>query len=346
MSALTIQLSIIALFFVLNISFNTYNKYLFTTGDNGAGFNVPLLCTISHAVAGFLVSYALTFFPSIFTRKRILHWRMWFSIFSVSVFFATATGLNNSSLQYLPLSTQQIIRCTAPAAVAMASVVFEGKSYSLNQVFSLLVLIGGAVLAVSGGDVTPAKSYGTLLCFLSVAASALQLTFVSINVGPSYRLGALDVLFYTSLPTIVLLFPAMIVNDEITKLRAYVSVHGADMAVCWFLLGQLLAVLYNITIFSFVKIISAIYVSVCGVFKVVLIILFSIVVFHEGLNAAEVMGVSIAVLGFAYNSYLEFQVHQLPLPNRSPEPPSIEAAEHSRLLGEETDSAADEDEFR
>ncbi len=63
--------------------------------------------------------------------------------------------------------------------------------------------------------------------------------------GPGYRLGALDILLYTSVPVMLLLIIPMFLNNEISKLTAFVSAHDVQTALLYILGGQALAVFYS-----------------------------------------------------------------------------------------------------
>lgn len=294
-------------FFTLNVVFNYFNKFLFSTKEkNGAGFQVPILATMSHASAGFLAAMVFTFVPSVYVRKPIEGAKMTMTIVGISIFFAGSIGLNNSSLQFLPLSMQQTIRSSGPAVVAVCSYFLEDKVFSYKQIASLVLLVGGVSLAVFG-DQSGTEAIGVVLCFGSVLGSALQYVFVSITMNPENRLASFDVLLYTAVPTLVVMTPAMLLNDEPAKLGAFVDENGANLALAYFLAGMTLAVCYNLVVFAFIRAMNVTYVSVCGVFKVVLLITFSVIVLGDEIAAINALGLVLAMVAFALNSYFEFQ---------------------------------------
>lgn len=300
-------LILVFVFFALNITFNAYNKFLFSTvAKNGAGFQVPVLATITHAFAGFLCASIMTLFPSVYVRKRIPDTQMWLTIIGIAIFFSGSIGLNNSSLQFLALSMQQIIRSSAPAVVAICSFLLEGKQFTWKQIASLTFLVGGVSLAVFG-DSQGTEPIGVILCFGSVLGTAMQYTFVSITMNPENRLKSFDLLLYTGIPTIIVLLPAVLLNGEPKKLADYVGLNGASKAIGYILIGQALAISYNLTVFTFIHSMSAVYVTVCGVFKVVLVIAFSVIVLGDEINPINATGLAIALCAFGANSYFEFE---------------------------------------
>lgn len=311
MSTTAGSLVLVFVFFALNITFNAYNKFLFSKVEkNGAGFQIPVLATITHAFAGFLCASVMTLFPSLYVRKQIADQKMWLTIIGIAIFFSGSIGLNNASLQFLALSMQQIIRSSAPAVVAICSFLLENKQFSWKQIGSLGFLVGGVSLAVFG-DSQGTELIGVLLCFGSVFGTAMQYTFVSITMNPENRLKSFDLLLYTGIPTIIVLTPAMLLNSEPEKFSNYVAANGAAKAIGYILIGQALAISYNLTVFTFIHSMSAVYVTVCGVFKVVLVIAFSVIVLGDEINPINATGLAIALGAFGANSYFEFERKQL-----------------------------------
>lgn len=298
---------LISWFFALNITFNAYNKFLFSPVEkNGAGLQIPLFATMTHAFAGMLCAAIMTLFPSVYERKIITETKQYIQLCGIAAFFAASIGFNNSSLKFLALSMQQIIRSSLPAVMAFTTYLVEGKTFTKQQIGTLVALVGGVMLAVLG-DIKGTEAVGIFLCLGSVIGTALQYCYVSLCMNEENKLKGFDMLLYTGLPTIIVLAPAMIMTSEPKKLADFAELNGTDTAVGYIVIGQLLAIMYNLTTFFFIKSLSATYLSVCGVFKVVLVIGFSVLVLGDTINTVNGIGLFIAMCAFAYNSFLKFQ---------------------------------------
>jgi len=294
-------------FFALNITFNAYNKFLFSPVEkNGAGLQIPLFATMTHAFAGMMCAAFMTLIPSLYERKVITDKKQYLQLGGIAAFFAASIGFNNSSLKFLALSMQQIIRSALPAVMAITTFLIEGKTFTKQQIATLCALVGGVMLAVLG-DIEGTEPIGVFLCLGSVAGTALQYCYVSLCMSAENKLKGFDMLLYTGLPTIAVLTPAMILTGEPKKLGDYAELNGTDKAIGYILIGQALAIAYNLTTFMFIHNLSATYLTVCGVFKVVLVIGFSVLVLGDTINTLNGMGLVIALTAFAFNSYLKFQ---------------------------------------
>jgi len=305
--ALCVQILLVIAFLMMNTMLNLYNKWLFTPVEKeGAGLTAPIFATITHSVAGFITAFTLQFFPSIYVPKEVHGFKQWCQIIAMGLFFACTIGLNNSSLVYLPLSVQQTIRSCSPVALAIAAYFIENKVYSIQQIVALIFLVGGIVLTVASND--SASLIGVLMAAGSVVSGALYYTFVSLNLGKTgVNMNAIDILLYTSVPVALILTPVFILADEYNTIEKFSDANGSAFTVLLFLIGCILAVAYNLMTFKFIKMLSAVYLSVVANFKLVLLIIVGVALLGEELSWLSAVGLSIATLAFAYYSYLEYQ---------------------------------------
>jgi len=305
--ALCLQIVLVIAFLTMNTILNLYNKWLFTPVEKeGAGLTAPIFATITHSIAGFTTAFVLTFFPSVYVPKEVVGWRQWCQVIAMGFFFACTIGLNNSSLVYLPLSVQQTIRSCSPVALAIAAYFIEHKVYSIQQIIALFFLVGGIVLTVASND--SANPIGVLMAAGSVVSGALYYTFVSLNLGSGgVNMNAIDILLYTSVPVALILTPVFIIADEYNTIAQFSEENGASFTVLLFAIGCVLAVAYNLMTFKFIKLLSAVYLSVVANFKLVLLIIVGVALLGEELTVLSAVGLTIATLAFAYYSYLEYE---------------------------------------
>merc|ERR1712196_107432 len=118
----------------------------------------------------------------------------------------------------------------------------EGKTFTKQQIATLCALVGGVMLAVLG-DIEGTEPIGIFLCLGSVAGTALQYCYVSLCMSAENKLKGFDMLLYTGLPTMAVLTPAMILTGEL---------NSTDKAIGYILIGQALAIAYNLTTFMFI----------------------------------------------------------------------------------------------
>lgn len=294
---------LLLLFWTGNVGLNVYNKWLFGKG----GFRVPLFVTISHQVFCFIGS-ALMLLTPLYKRKAIESTEVLLKLLTISVFFSLNTGLNNTSLLYLTLSANQIIRALLPATCAVFATFIEGKRYSNAQWATMVVLVIGVVLSLL--DNPTFDELGTALALSSVIGAALHVTVVGYFLGKSMQMSAFDILLYTSIPIILILLPPFLVSNEPGKLEAFEQSRGMWQAVFLVSVGGGIAFLYNLIHYLFIHYTSSVYTTVAGNMKVALVVAFSFIFLDDDATPLNIIGLSIACVAFFANSYLEFQVKE------------------------------------
>lgn len=303
------QVVLVLAFLGLNTAFNLFNKWIFTPVEkDGAGLSVPIFATITHSLAGFFTAMVLRSFPSIYVPKEISGTREWLQVGMISLFFASTIGLNNSSLMYLPLSIQQTVRACSPVVLAGAAYLIEKKTFSWQQIASLMGLTIGIIFTVMSND--SADLVGVLLAAGSVLVGTLYYTYISLVMGPEGKMNVLDILLYTTIPVVVILTPVFFITSEHNVLAEFTEANGIEKTLLLLLIGCIFAVSYNIMTFTFIAMLSAVYLSVVANFKLVLLIIFGIFMFGENINALNALGLAVATVAFCSYSYYEFKARK------------------------------------
>eukprot|EP00300_Choanocystis_sp_HF-7_P036125 c512_g1_i1.p1 GENE.c512_g1_i1~~c512_g1_i1.p1 ORF type:complete len:356 (-),score=81.41 c512_g1_i1:299-1366(-) len=328
---LSVQISFVVAFLSLNTILNMYNKYLFISKDRGgAGFTAPLFITMTHALAGFLTSWMATFNPEFYSPKPIERsWAGFSTLIAIAAFFSAGVGLNNSSLLHLPLSTAQMIKSTHPAVLAVCLYFVEGQRQSKEKIFSIGLLVMGVLLSVIGNQ--SATLLGVMLSVGSVLSGGLHHAFLSLNLGPKVKLNGLDVMYYANPFMIFFIFPAFLITSEQNVVIDFIAEEGIGLTLLLVIVGCITAVTYNLTALFFIQILSAIYMSVTGTVKVVLIIVLSIIFFNEHVSFVNALGIFVALFAFGYHSYLTYMEKA----NKAPKSPPAEDSEKEPLVKSE-----------
>eukprot|EP00299_Pterocystis_sp_00344_P019030 c9480_g1_i2.p1 GENE.c9480_g1_i2~~c9480_g1_i2.p1 ORF type:complete len:379 (+),score=86.00 c9480_g1_i2:1-1137(+) len=296
------SVALLLLFWIGNVGLNVYNKWLFAKG----GFRVPLFVTISHQIFCFLGA-ALMLLTPFYKRKKIEDTSVLLKLLTVSVFFSLNTGLNNTSLLYLTLSANQIIRALLPAICAVFATFIEGKKYNNWQWATMFILVIGVILALL--DNPSFDELGTALCLSSVVGAALHVSVVGYFLG-QMNMTAFDMLLYTTIPIALILLPPFLLSNEIEKLEKFEEKEGMVRAVFLVAVGGVIAFLYNLVHYFFIHYTSSVYTTVAGNMKVALVVCFSFVFLDDEATVLNIVGLSIACLAFFANSYLEFQTKE------------------------------------
>mmetsp|Transcript_34709 Transcript_34709/g.67178 ORF Transcript_34709/g.67178 Transcript_34709/m.67178 type:complete len:348 (-) Transcript_34709:188-1231(-) len=297
---------LLTLYFGMNVVFNIYNKWLFS-----GPLPTPVLVTMTHQAFCFLgASSAVACSPEwLYKRTELEGTVVWIKLMIIPFGFVLNIGLNNISLLFCTLALNQLIRSFAPVAVAIASYFIEGKSYSYPKQLTLGILVLGILLGVSASP--DFELVGFLLCAASVVGATFQIVLTGYFVGgQKVTLHVFDIFLYTALPSIILLLPlAYTSGDHVEMYKAWEKLGTATIAVL-LLSGGFIAFFYNIITILLIKFTSSVYYSVAGGFKVCLVIGFSFIVFDQKITRLSLLGIILACVAFAANSYLTFTEKQ------------------------------------
>lgn len=311
-----------SLFFAGNVSLNVYNKWIFSE----LGLKLPLFVTMTHMVVcqlGALICKFLPFVkwqPTQFTENSVL-----LKILTIAVFFSLNTGLNNSSLLHLNLAANQIIRATLPAITAIVSIFTEGKILSTKHYLTIVVLVFGVCMSLyKNPEFDP---LGVFLCFMSTIAGAVHVTVIGNLMGCKLKMNPLDFLYYTSTPILCVLIPPFMMTDE-PKLILQALDDSGWWTFTWLMgLGGFFAFFYNMVHYIFIEVTSAVYSTVAGNFKVILVIVVSFIVFKTQVEIWNGVGILVTIASFCLFSYLNFM---------DKAKPSAPAGDDTKAAGTET----------
>lgn len=303
-----VQCFLVAVYLTLNTVLNIYNKYVLSAPEkNGAGLHCPLFLTTCHAIGCFLLAIIMSFTP-FYTPRKINGGMMWLKIVGMGIFFSAGVGFNNSSLMYIPLSLAQMIKSSHPALLAVILYYLEGARYSRAKIVAICSIVLGISLSVIGSAIHHVSVKGILMSFGSVFSGAFYIAYLSVCLNGEERLKSFDMLMYVQPVVALVLIPVAYSAGEFDVLEDFVSTEGGFNQAFWLCFGgTAIAVTYNLTTLTFIKTLSAIYMSVTGTAKVALVIFLSVMFFGDHISPINALGVIIALVAFGFNSYLTYQ---------------------------------------
>merc|ERR1711871_263629 len=184
----------------------------------------------------------------------------------------------------------------------------EGARYSKSKILAIFFIVVGIALSVMGSEISTTSIKGILFSFGSVISGAFYIAFLSMFLTGDERLKSFDMLLYVQPFVALILFPACYVTGEMEKLQEFTEQpYGGASTAFWLLAGgSMIAVIYNLTTMTFIKTLSAIYLSVTGTAKVALVIMLSVLFFGDTVTPVNAIGTGIALSAFGFNSYLTY----------------------------------------
>eukprot|EP00471_Norrisiella_sphaerica_P006175 CAMPEP_0184489008 /NCGR_PEP_ID=MMETSP0113_2-20130426/14111_1 /TAXON_ID=91329 /ORGANISM="Norrisiella sphaerica, Strain BC52" /LENGTH=336 /DNA_ID=CAMNT_0026872177 /DNA_START=122 /DNA_END=1132 /DNA_ORIENTATION=+ len=295
--------SVIALLLVVcaeSVAFSNYNKYVFLRHNLPAPVFYTATCQILSfcgAVFVWMVSP-----PWFYKRAQINSTASILKILLVPIGFVMNYGMNNLSLKFATVTVNQLIRSFAPVVVATTSYFIEGKVQSWPKLISLCFLVLGVVVGV--GTSPDFEIMGTMICAGSLVGNAISIVMTAFVMGDAnVKLKPIDVMLYTTMPSVVILLPWSYSLDELTTVKNSFYTNGGFWTVTWILVGGLLACTYTFLYVLLIKLTSSVYFSVSGGFRTVAAIVVSFFIFPQQLSLQSVTGIVIAMGAFIANSY-------------------------------------------
>eukprot|EP00466_Bigelowiella_natans_P005435 jgi/Bigna1/75741/fgenesh1_pg.36_\ len=305
---------LLLIYLALNVALNVFNKWLFT-----GPLKIPVFVTMTHQIACFIAAGICMIFPSFYTRAPIEGQAMFCKLLIIPFGFVLSIALNNVSLMFCSIAINQMIRSMSPVTVALVAYFVEGKRYSLANMdddnddgddgddgddidadgcnhMLLPILVNKehsshSLLWTSLGGCNFNGSHcsrdfefiGVSLCLSSILGSTFQLVLTGFFLGGQrVVLQVLDILLYTSIPSIILLFPVSL------------------------MMGDLPMFVDAVEKIALIKYTSSVYFAVAGGFKTGVTIALSYLFFKQSTAPLSIAGIIITSMAFAAHSYVVY----------------------------------------
>ena len=279
----------------LNYSLNFYTEYIFGTAPHQLGFQVALFFGFINFFLSFvfwtpaLLIVSFSSWVSTETQERVgtlkyepfkKHWPV---LLALSLSISISTTTQNASLDAVPLTINQLVKALGVIPMLLLSFLIEGKRYSYAIIGVLAIQLLGALLAAlrSRGDYTgsddrsPVRAYVNI--FISIISSAIRpvlLGYLFEAVGSLKETGfsPLVLLWYDAVFAALVLLPCFLVSDEPSTIQ--ILYQTGQFGELWsaLLLGSLMAIAYNLTIFVVVQQTSSLYYQALAQFNTVVVV--------------------------------------------------------------------------
>ena len=284
--------------YTTSISLGLYNTYLFSAANGD--FKFPLLTTMMHSWTHFLISLVLnklhkkgeaveTSFKDYFTK-----------IMPCGLATGLDIGLSNSSLRYITPSFYTMIKSGAPVFILMFAILFRLEQINLKLVGSIFVICLGVFVMVM--NETKFELGGYLMVQFATIISGLRWTLTQLLLKNS-KLGLDD-------PISTMMMIAPCVGGMLMVWGSFVEGFGSflggieasgnsTLLVLSIFGGSVIAFLMILIEFELVRSTSAVTLSIAGIFKEILTITFSVIVFKDLFTVNMIVGLIISLVGIA-----------------------------------------------
>lgn len=331
----------IVMWYIFSVGISLYNKWMFGPNLN---FSYPILITSCHQLILFFLSSAvlvstkrfrLATHPSLPTQSLsyLLHWRVFITLILPCALASLGDiGLGNYSLKFITLSLYTMIKSSLIIFVLLWGVVFKLEKISTRIFLIVVVMAVGVIMMVYGQhDTSPAAPtplipldtsvttskrdlalsnqvvLGSFLVLSSACMSGLRWALTQVLLKRNtHTKNPILTIFYISPSTCVTL---VVIGSIVEGWQNFVGAQiwtdkGILTTLMLLAIPGVLAFCMTILEFTLLQYAPLLTLSILGIFKEVLTICISALVFGDRLNMINVLGL-LMTLGdiFWYNYY-------------------------------------------
>jgi len=290
----------------LNLFLNFFNKWALS--PSGAGFSLPVFYSTWHMLMSILGSYVLMLIRRPATGMVSFEQFKGYKWESLTLAVCTTVNIscNNASLMLIGLFVNQVIKALSPLIVMCMSYFLLSRRYGPKLIVSVIFIAIGAVAAVPFKDPS-VTVVGVVLVSVATMASSLKPVVGELLMTASQKpkLAPAALVFYDSCFSFV--FMVIYWLSVPAEREGSITYMGTKPGLGWgiILIGSVSAFFYNMSIFYFTKLASAVAVMVStNLLKVLLI---SVAALVEGvrdpINWIGITVFFVAVIAYAYLSY-------------------------------------------
>lgn len=318
-------------FFSLSISI--YNKWMF---GKGLDFHFPILVTSFHQfclmILSSLVLYmkprlrptinepersdkmSLTQFLRIFKMDFVTYMKQ---IFPCSLASSGDIGLSNVSFRFISLSLYTMLKTSSLTFVLLFGLLFRLEKFNWRLIVIVLVMSGSVVMMVNKPDAgnsegsADSNSTGIILVLLASMASGLRWSFTQLLLKRNpYTTNSISTIFYISPSMCMVLFVFGLIFEGWSSFMAanIWEIKGTLQTIVLMIIPGVLAFMMTLCEFKLLSVTQVITLSIAGIFKELLTIILSSIIFGDKLSLVNILGLVFTfadILWYNYYRYME-----------------------------------------
>lgn len=317
----------IILWYILSMTISVYNRWMFSTEK--LNFKYPIIITSFHQLLlTFLSIISLIIFPKFRLNTNtnnnstgeklnyIIPLKEYISkILPCSIASAGDIGLGNTSFRFITLSLYTMVKTSSLIFVLLWGVFFKLEKLTFKIFLIVIVMIGGVSMMIYGqndnhSEIIKSTNFvfiGILLVLISSCMSGLRwaLTQIMLKRNKHTKNPILTMLYVSPGMFIFLLIVGIIVEGFKNFLNADIWLNkGTLITVILIIIPGFLAFLMTIAEYTLLQNASLLTLSIAGIFKELLTIFVSWVIFDDKLSLLNIIGLIITFSDIiCYNIY-------------------------------------------
>ncbi|KAI5959801.1 uncharacterized protein KGF55_005033 [Candida pseudojiufengensis] len=322
-------------FFSLSISL--YNKWMF--GSVGLNFKFPILITSFHQFCLFLLSFAILFLKPGLRPKQINYKGNHMGKFLINMFggsdfksvvfknilpcsitSAGDIGLSNFAISLISLSLYTMLKTSSLIFVLIFGLIFKLEKFNWRLIIIVFIMCCSVIMMVnkpediedddSVEDIESKNSkFGIILVIFASMLSGLRWSFTQILLKKNpYTSNSISTIFYISpLMSLILFILGLVIEGWYPFINSNIwEKFGIFKTIVLLIIPGILAFFMTLCEFKLLKIAQIITLSIAGIFKELLTIVLSFLIFNDKLNFINILGLVITFSDILWYNYYRF----------------------------------------
>lgn len=285
-----LQAYLIAQWIFLSSTIIVFNKYILSS----TGFHYPLTLVMMHMLfiticTRIWSSLGWEDVPSV-SRADLVN-----SFVPVGATFAASLALGNAAYLYISVAFVQMLKASTPVAVMLASFAFGLEKPTWRLAVTMVVMSSGVALSCSAQ--IDASAFGTVIQMVAVGCEALRLCLVNMLLSSKgLKFSPISSLYYIAPICFGALFlPWLFMEARLVAMHRFGPIRRVGPLLL--LANASVAFLLNLATMALIKHTSALTLNVSGVFKDILLILWSVAISGALVTLPQYLGYTIALVG-------------------------------------------------
>ncbi|KAG5921034.1 hypothetical protein E4U42_006008 [Claviceps africana] len=280
-----------------------FNKWLIDT----KGF--PILLTCWHLVFATIATQILDRTTTLLdSRKKIMLTPRVYcrTILPIGIFYSGSLVCSNVVYLYLSVPFIQMLKAAAPVAVLFTSWAWQVAEPSMASFLNVLWIVAGVALA-SVGEIH-FSLVGFLYQMAGIVFEAIRIIMIQVLLsGDGMKMDPLVGLYYFA-PVCAAMNLLVALPNE---LPSFTWAAASEVGFGMLLLNASIAFLLNVTSVFLIGRTSGLVMTLTGIFKNILLILVSILIWSTKITVMQTVGYAIALAGLTYYSLGPEQIVRL-----------------------------------
>jgi len=329
-------------FFSLSISI--YNKWMF---GSGLDFKFPIIITSFHQLCLCILSCVVLYLkPNLrplhttnvstptstngisgqtigkFLQSLLMDFPIYIrQIFPCSIASAGDIGLSNVSISLITLSLYTMLKTSSLMFVLLFGLLFKLEKFNWRLIFIVAIMTISVIMMTdkpelgSSSSSSSSSSVGIFMVLMASMLSGLRWSFTQILLKKNpYTPNSISTIFYISPGMCIILFSLGLIFEGWTNFinsEIWIT-KGLFTTIILLIIPGVLAFMMTLCEFKLLTVAQVITLSVAGIFKELLTIILSSIIFGDKLSLINILGLILTfmdILWYNYYRYYENEDH-------------------------------------